>query len=44
VDPKSTILATQYKLMPPLLVIPAGSYLGEIVVTGNFDNLVTTKL
>jgi hypothetical protein len=29
--------------MPPLLVIPAGSYLGEIVVTGNFDNLVANQ-
>jgi hypothetical protein len=43
VDPKSTILATQYKLDAATLVIPAGSYLGEIVVTGNFDNLVANQ-
>jgi hypothetical protein len=43
VDPKSTILATQYKLDAATLVIPAGSYLGEIVVTGNFNNLVANQ-
>jgi hypothetical protein len=39
VDPTSTALASQYKVDAATLVIPAGSYLGEIVVTGDFDNL-----
>ncbi|UQD54913.1 hypothetical protein [Flavobacterium sp. K5-23] len=39
VDAKSTALASQYKIDAATLVIPAGAYLGEIVVTGDFDNL-----
>lgn len=47
IDPTSTALASQYTIDPASLVIPAGSYNGKIVVTGNFANLVvgqTVKL
>lgn len=40
IDPTSTALATQYQITTASLVIPANSYLGEIVVTGTFANLV----
>lgn len=39
VDSKSTALAPQYSIDAATLVIPAGSYLGEVLVSGNFDNL-----
>jgi hypothetical protein len=47
VDPISTALASQYNIDSATLKIPAGSYTGNIVVTGNFANLVvgtTVKL
>lgn len=47
IDPTSTALASQYTIDSASLVIPAGSYNGNIVVTGNFANLVvgqTVKL
>lgn len=40
IDPKSTALATQYQMEATTLVVPANSYLGEIVVTGKFAGLV----
>jgi hypothetical protein len=40
IDPKSTALATQYQMEVTTLVVPANSYLGEIVVTGKFAGLV----
>lgn len=43
IDPKSTALATQYQIDAATLVIPANSYLGEIVVTGKFNGLVVGK-
>jgi len=39
VDGTSTALASQYVINSASLVIPADSYSGEIIVTGNFDNL-----
>ncbi|CAM2785346.1 hypothetical protein [Flavobacterium frigoris] len=35
----STALPAQYQIDAASLVIPAGSYSGEIIVKGNFDNL-----
>jgi hypothetical protein len=39
VAPASTALPSQYQIDAASLVIPAGSYSGEIIVKGNFNNL-----
>lgn len=39
IDPASTALASEYSIDASSLVIPAGSLVGQIKITGNFDAL-----
>lgn len=39
VDPSSTAPANQYTLSSTSVVIPAGEFVGNVAITGNFDNI-----
>jgi len=39
IDPASTATANQYEIQASSLVIPAGKFVGKVVLTGNFEEL-----